>query len=97
MGKYKTETDAYLAWYDRMVKFIADHYDCQIRFPRDRTDIYNMVDGLQLTFNQIDWSCCLTNFCLYQLFSGIKGLRFNSYFTQVQQHIEGMLLEKIKK
>lgn len=95
--KYKTETDCYLAWYDRMVKFIADHYDCKITYPRNVSDINNMVDGLKLEFNYINWGCYLTNFCMYQIFTSDKGVRHTSSFKVVCDFIESSLLSKIKK
>lgn len=95
--RYKTKMDAYLAWYDRMVKFIADHYDCKITYPQNVTNIDDMVDGLALKFNRIDWNCCLTNFCVYQIFSSIDNICHTVYFKAIRDYIESMLISNIKK
>lgn len=89
--------DSYVRYYDRMVKFIADHYDCKIKYPRDVRDVNNMSDGLMLQFNRIDWSCCVTNFCVWQIYSAYEGERHTYYFKTITQHIDNLLLARIKK
>lgn len=96
MGR-KTETEVYQSYYDRMVRFIADHYNCKITYPRNFLDVNNMVDGLKLEFNYINWNCYLTNFCMYQIFTSDKGVRHTSSFKAVSDFIENSLLSKIKK
>lgn len=95
--KYKTEMDCYLAWYDRMVKVIADRYDCEIRYPNDVTDVNNMTDGLKLRFNRLDWGCCLTNFCVYHIFDEDGHNRHTSTFNKIRNHLEYLLLSEIRK
>lgn len=80
-----------------MVKFIADHYDCRITFPRNFLDVDNMSDGLILSFNRLDWECCLTNFCMYQIYDGLKNVRHTSFFKEVTSFIDDKLLSLIKK
>lgn len=95
--KPKDDINCYLKWYDRMVRFIADHYDCKITYPRNVVDINNMTDGLRLEFNRLDWKCYLTNFCVHQVFAENKQIRHTSDFKAIQSLLDNMLLAKIRK
>lgn len=80
-----------------MVKFIADHYNCQIFYPKNVLNVKSMTDGLVLEFHQIDWECFISNFTMHQIFLSTKYMSRTIHFKDVQTLIESMLIEKIRK
>lgn len=96
MMAYKTEMERYLAYSDRIAKFIVDYYDCQITYPRNVRDINNTIDGIKIKFNKLDWSFTLTNFCLYQI-TKERGAQYSSAIKTVKKYIENSLISKIRK
>lgn len=88
---------SYTEWFNKLIKFIYDHYDCTIRYPDNINDVGSTLDGLQLDFNRADVHVKLSNMSIYNIF--ITETRNRNYYRlqYIKEMIDNLILNNFRK
>lgn len=88
----------YQQWFDEVITYIGQKYDCQIRYPRDYLDVEsNTLDGIGLDFNRVDVHIHISNFVLHQMYLNNPRGRADYLRKNIDWFIEDLYLNLIRK
>lgn len=86
----------YTRWYDKMVTFVANHYNCQIKYPRNLLDIDSTLDGLEINFD-CGLHIRISNMVFWQIYITETRNRVRNMNYNMMQYIDNSIMSYFKK